>query len=339
MQPKQLICLPIFHGFAMPLAMLLPLRLRIPTYFLPRFHMADFIKAVDRFAITDFSMVPPIACSMTLIPPSERHLLRPLHHLICAGAPMSATVQSQLYDVLSPNAVISQCWGTTETGWITFFGWPEKDDSGSVGRLLPNVRMKVDLTPVSSLFSNGVTTGEGLIQSPSMFSGYLHDAEASRAAFDSDGFYRTGDLVYLRAGKVYYAGRMKETIKVKGWQVSPTEIESVLSHHPLILDVAVAGIASENDRGFVDTLIRAYVVRRRSNGLAAIGELPDLPDLDGRNQPLLTERQVIDFAKSSLISYKRLSGGVVFVTKIPRSNTGKILRGSLELAEVDHRGH
>ncbi|KAK6361048.1 hypothetical protein LTS17_012953 [Exophiala oligosperma] len=236
---------------------------------------------------------------------------------------MSARIQNRLYDVLSPNAVISQCWGTTETGWITLSYWQEKDDTGNVGRLLPNVQMKVDRSPVSSLFSTEGSPGEGLIHSPGMFSGYLNNVDASKAAFDSEGFFRTGDLVYLRVGKVIYAGRMKETIKIKGWQVSPTEIESILSHHPLISDVAVAGVTSENDLGLMDTLIRAYVVCQGSNDVGAHG------------RPLLTEKQVEDFVKSQVISYKQLTGGVVFVTKIPRSNTGKILRGLLEQAEID----
>ncbi|KIW45775.1 uncharacterized protein PV06_04131 [Exophiala oligosperma] len=253
----------------------------------------------------------------------RRRRLRSLRHLISAGAPMSARVQNQLYNVLSPNAVISQCWGTTKTGWITLFYWQEKDDTGSVKRLLPNVQIKVDHSPVSSLFSTEGGPGEGLIRSPGMFSGYLNNVDASKAAFDSEGFFRTGDLVYLRAGKVFYAGRMKETIKVKGWQVSPTEIESILSHHPLISDVAVAGLTSENDHGLMDTLIRAYVVRQQSN------------DLNAPGRPLLTEEQVEDVVKSQLIPYKHLTGGVVFVTKIPRSNTGKIIRGLLEQAGID----
>ncbi|KAK5312205.1 hypothetical protein LTR93_011420 [Exophiala xenobiotica] len=121
--------------------------------------------------------------------------------------------QSQLYDTLNGSAVISQCWGTTETGWITLFSGQERDYSGSVGRLLPSGRLKVDRSHVS-LFSDETTPGEGLIQSP-----------------------------------------------------------------------------------------------------------------------------IEDFAKSRLISYKQLTGGVIFVTEIPRSSTGKILRGLLEQTEVDYRGH
>jgi len=164
-----------------------------------------------------------------------------------------------------------------------------------------------------------------------MFPGYLHDTEASTAALDPERFYRTGDPVYPQAGIVFYAGRIKETLKVNGWQVSPTEVENDLSHHPLISEVAVGGMTFEDDGGFVDTLIRAYVVRRRPEGLAVN---PDLPDVAERDELWLTERQVEDFARSRLISYKQLTGGVIFVTEIPRSSTGKILRGLLEFSDI-----
>ena len=54
---------------------------------------------------------------------------------------MRAEIQNQIYD-LAPDAVVAQVWGLTETGWVTCFDWREKDVSGSVGRLLPNVELK-----------------------------------------------------------------------------------------------------------------------------------------------------------------------------------------------------
>ena len=55
---------------------------------------------------------------------------------------MNADMQTALYALLAPDAVVAQCWGATEVGWISLFNWEEKDTSGSVGRLLPNVKLK-----------------------------------------------------------------------------------------------------------------------------------------------------------------------------------------------------
>jgi acyl-CoA synthetase (AMP-forming)/AMP-acid ligase II len=98
-----------------------------------------------------------------------------------------------------------------------------------------------------------------------MFSGYLGDPKATANAFDPDGFYRTGDLVLVKGDRVFYSGRLKETLKVNGWQVSPTEIEILLLQHPLISDVAVAGITTETEGDIPRILIRAYVVRQCSD--------------------------------------------------------------------------
>ena len=51
--------------------------------------------------------------------------------------------------------------------------------------------------------------GEGLIRSPSLFNRYLQNLAATESAFDSDGFFRTGDSIFMRSGKVFLDGRIK----------------------------------------------------------------------------------------------------------------------------------
>lgn len=286
-----------------------PLRSGITTYLLPRFHLQSFSKAVKSFAITDTAVVPPIVTSLLHLPNDELHLLESLRYILCAGAPISAPLQSQLYEILSPDAVIAQVWGMTELGWTTMFTWSEKDTSGSVGRLLPGVELKL-IEDNASIHEDG-ESGEAYLRSPSTFTRYQYNSEATASSFDSDGFYRTGDRIYVRENKIFIVGRVKDTMKIKGWQVSPSEIESVLCEHPSIADAAVVGISACDDDGLISTLPRAYVVPHISTSK----EL----------HVHLTEQEVIDFAASKLASYKKLTGGVAFVEAIPRNPTGKIL--------------
>ena len=139
---SQIVCLPVFHAFAAQIALVLPLRKGITTYFLRRFNLPEFADRVHQYSVTDTAVVPPIITALLKLDPTDCHLLETLRYVICAGAPMDAHVQAQLYDQLAPEAVVAQCWGTTETGWITLFSSHEKDTSGSVGRLLPNVQLK-----------------------------------------------------------------------------------------------------------------------------------------------------------------------------------------------------
>ena len=120
----------------------MPLRRGFTTYFLQRFNLIEFADRVHQYSITDTAVVPPIITALLKLEYTQHYLLKSLRYVVCAGAPMDAHVQAKLYDQLAPEAVVTQCWGTTETGWNTLFSPQEKDTSGSVGRLLPNVELK-----------------------------------------------------------------------------------------------------------------------------------------------------------------------------------------------------
>ena len=126
-----------------------------------------------------------------------------------------------------------------------------------------------------------------------------------------------------------FAKVKQDIMKVKGWQVSPAELETILLQHPQILDAVVIGVLSPNSGGLDETVPRAFVVRKPVSGhdtaessyRATLDHNPDVFETH-----LLSEAEVVDFVASKVISYKRLAGGVVFVNQIPRSTTGKILR-------------
>ena len=87
---------------------------------------------------------------------------------------------------------------------------------------------------------------------------------------------------------------------MRGWQVSPAELEGILRTHPLIVDAAVIGVKHKNSEA-----PKAFVVRSCSS---------------------LTEDTVKAYIAGLLVGYKQLDGGVSFVDSIPKSVSGKILR-------------
>lgn len=145
------------------------------------------------------------------------------------------------------------------------------------------------------------------MRGPCIVAGYLNNPAANKD-FDVEGFYHTGDVGYCdRGSKLWYIiDRKKELIKVRGFQVAPPEVEAVLLSHPQIVDAAVIGVQFGRDES---QLPRAYVVRRAGN--------------DGDS---LTEDQVKKFTEVKLAQFKRLDGGVKFVTAIPKNASGKILK-------------
>lgn len=130
------------------------------------------------------------------------------------------------------------------------------------------------------------------------------------ASFDSEGFFRTGDIVTCEnrpgitpaTAKWYIIDRKKELIKCRGFQVSPSEIEAVLLQHPAIIDAAVIGVKADDPKDGENP--RAYVVR----------------------QTEVSEAEVKDWGAKHLAKYKSLAGGVVFVDAIPKNAGGKILK-------------
>lgn len=107
---------------------------------------------------------------------------------------------------------------TELTGGITL---PSIDDIYSVGKLKADLQLKVvDLETGKSLGPN--QTGEMRFKSKYlMVKGYLNNEEATRKAFDEDGFYKTGDLgYYLEDGRIYMIDRVREFIMCKNVRVS-----------------------------------------------------------------------------------------------------------------------
>ena len=87
-----------------------------------------------------------------------------------------------------------------------------------------------------------VVDGELRVRAPQLFRGYL-DAALDAAAFDADGWFRTGDLGHLDAdGYVVVTGRLKDVIIRNGENISARELEDLLHAHPAVREVAVIGL-------------------------------------------------------------------------------------------------
>src|SRR6185503_20312463 len=84
--------------------------------------------------------------------------------------------------------------------------------------------------------------GEIRAKAPQMMKGYL-DSSLDEAAFDEEGWFRTGDLGRIDAeGMVTITGRLKDIIIRKGENISAKEVEDLLFTHPAVADAAVIGL-------------------------------------------------------------------------------------------------
>jgi fatty acid CoA ligase FadD36 len=119
---------------------------------------------------------------------------------------------------------------------------------GWVGLPLRDVRTRVVGDDGSPAPDDGETIGALQVQAPTMFDGYLNRPEATAAAFDADGWYRTGDAAVIDGeGMHRIVGRESvDLIKTGGFRVGAGEIEAVLLGHPEVAEAAVIGVPDDD---------------------------------------------------------------------------------------------
>ncbi|KAH8676590.1 hypothetical protein BGZ60DRAFT_260185 [Tricladium varicosporioides] len=314
---KRLLCLPQFHAFNAPLAHIAPLREGHTTYVMNRYHPEDYLQFLERYQITETTMVNPIVFNLFSLPSSQIKCLSSLRFVWCGGVTLDASVQDKLQGILHSDATVAQVWGMSEIGWVTTVKYDRELENmaGSVGRLLPNMEARILDQSGSDLLTESMP-GEILIRGPSLMTSYLNNPSATNETI-IDGWLHTGDIGYVKNGYWFVVDRAKELIKVRGWQVSPTELEAVLLGHEMVSDCAVVGVDFGDERGEVP---RAWVVLcQRNQGV-------DTVNGEGRSM----QDELKDYLGSRLAKYKALYGGVKIVEKIPRSAPGKILRKVLK---------
>lgn len=306
---RRLFAMPMFHAAIAPVAFTSCLRSGMLGVVMPRFEPETWFWAHQEYQITDMNSVPPIVVMAINHPARHKYSLKSVVSGNCGGAPLDKLPQIRIQQLLADNAQYTQAWGMTESSCIaTRFAWPEQDSTGSIGRPLPNLDIKL-VDDDGKDISGYDVLGEICIRGPTVVSGYFENPEANARDWDDEGYFHTGDVVYVdgKTKKWYIADRKKELIKVRGFQVAPGELEGVLLDHPDIVDVAVIGVPDSKNPESSEAP-RAYIQRGPDSG--------DKPSAE----------EVHKFVKERLSSYKQLVGGIVFVDSIPKSPNGKILK-------------
>jgi long-chain acyl-CoA synthetase len=126
---------------------------------------------------------------------------------------------------------VLQGYGATEMGPVVTFTRPERNVVGTVGEAIPGVEVRI------------ADDGEILARGPGRFLGYWQNPEATAAAIDADGWYRTGDLgAFTEEGMLTFRGRKKDMLALPdGQKVYPEDVESVLRLDPRVGDATVVG--------------------------------------------------------------------------------------------------
>lgn len=145
-QISRVIAVPVFHASAAPVTHISTLKAGSVAYMMRRFDLENFLSIVEKYNVTDLAMVPPIVIAILMSPASrKRPFLRKVRLAACGAAPLDKDVQARFRELMADDGPFTQVWGMTETSCIaTMFPFPEHDDTGSVGRLIPNLEAKYE---------------------------------------------------------------------------------------------------------------------------------------------------------------------------------------------------
>jgi len=294
--------MPLYH--TMGVRSLLAMSLIGGTFVcLRRFDVPAALAAIERDRISNLYLVPTLYHDLVHHPLFASTDVSSVRKLGFAGAPMTDGLLQTLRAAFCPDLFVNH-YGSSEIYTYTINDEATRKP-GCAGRAGLNQMIRVvDLNDALVAAPVG-QEGEiaALLAGDEAFEGYWRRPEADARAL-RDGWFLTGDTGYFDAdGDLFVTGRVDDMIITGGENVSPVDIESCLSLHPAVAEVAVVGLPDAR----WGKLVTAFIKRRG----------PVEPD------------ELDTFCRQSgLAPYKR-PRRIVFVDDIPKSPVGKLLRRKL----------
>jgi 2-furoate---CoA ligase len=271
----------------------------------PKFDPAAVLAAIESERITNLYLVPTLFHDVVAHANCASTDLSSVRKLGFAGASMNEALLKQLDALFHPELFVNH-YGSSEVYTFSIDANPV-NKPGSAGRAGINQRLRVVRLDSGDPDLPAARYEEGEIivdlAGDEAFEGYWKRPDADAKALRA-GWYFTGDTGYLdKDGDLFVSGRTDDMIISGGENISPVEIESLLSLHPAVDEVAVVGLADPRWGQCVTAFIK-----RRGN---------------------VTEAELDEHCRrSGLANFKR-PRNYVFVVDVPRSPVGKLLRRKL----------
>lgn len=235
---KFLIPSPIGHIGGSIYAFESPLLLGTTAVLMDRWSADDAVARMEAEGCTHMAGATPFLEQMLAAARRAGTRLPSLKVFICGGAsvPPSLIRDAAAY---FERAVVSRVYGSSEVP-VTTIGVMQRDDVAHAAE----TDGRAGLADIKLTERPTAPAGEGEIcaRGPQMLLGYLH-AEDEAEAFDAEGYFRTGDLGRrINGGYLVVTGRAKDIIIRNGENISPKEVEDILTRHPGIAEIAIVGL-------------------------------------------------------------------------------------------------
>ncbi len=275
--------------------------------YIPSFDVESAIDAIERFGVTHVLLVPTMISMMLAHPAFDPARLSSLRRLVYGASPMPAGVLRETLEAL-PDVDLIQAYGQTEMApLVTVLPSTEHRIDGpklrSAGRA--GVGCELRIVRESGEDAEPGEVGEIVARSPGCMQGYWNLPEQTEKTL-IDGWVHTGDGAYRdEEGFVFIVDRLKDMIVTGGENVFSAEVESALSTHPAVSEVAVVGIPDEKWGEAVHAIV-----------VVAEGET-------------VSESELIEHCKPLIANYKWPRGVTFREEPLPLSGAGKVLKKDL----------
>ena len=263
-----------------------------------RFYPDRALSDIERLKPTIFQGVPPMFNLLLRQPELDKREISSVVFCLSAATKMPENLIHQVEQRL--NWRYAEAWGLTEVSCVGTTA-PYKDTRiGSCGRGMDDGEIKV-VDEQGAILPVG-QQGELCIRGTCVTKGYLNKPEATKAAFDAEGWFHSGDVAYMDTeGYAYIVDRKKDMINVGGEKVFPSEVEDMMLSHAKIKDLVIVGIPHD----LKGEAPKAFIVLRE-------GETA-------------TEEEIRAYCKEKMAPYK-VPVAVEFIEEVPRAASGKALR-------------
>ncbi len=293
--------LPMFHSFGLLLSVIYSVETGSRAVLFPTFDPELVQTAAQQFPPTFVPAVPPMFDRLARVAKEGKLDLSQVVYAISGAMTLTDAVVGR-WEKLA-GSMLNEGYGLTECSPVALANpFDGTRRIGTIGLPFPSTDIKVVDPDQPSIEVAQGEAGELLIRGPQVFAGYWNRPEETAATLLDGGWLRTGDLVVQDTdGFVTVVDRKKELIITGGFNVSPTEVEKVISTVPGVAEAAVVGLV----RGSGIEVVTAVVVLEPG--------------------ATFDEDAARETAREHLAEYKRPRTYVVW-EELPKSLIGKVLR-------------
>ncbi|MCW5851087.1 MAG: long-chain fatty acid--CoA ligase [Anaerolineae bacterium] len=294
--------LPLWHSYGAMSAMSVPVSLAATMVILPRFDVAETLRAVQAYKPTIFPGVPSMYVAIKDYPDVRKYGIASIRACLSGAAPLPVEVQ-EAFEKLTRGRLV-EGYGLTEAGPVTHVNpLGGRRRIGSIGLPLPSTDARiVDLATGLDLPPGSI--GELCVRGPQVMVGYWNRPAETMAAL-RDGWLHTGDVARMDEDGFFQIVERKADLwpgvfAPDGAVIFPRDIEEVLYEHPKVQEAAVAAVEADGQSS-----LKAFVVLRRGEHA--------------------TPGEILDYARQRLPG-EAIPRAVEFVKDLPKSPIGKVIR-------------